>query len=142
MVVFLSREEILGWPKSSFGFSIRWYMENPNERFSQPCACVRAKMLWSYLTLCTLWTAAHQAPLSLGFPRQEYWSELPCPPPGDLPNPGIKPRSLAFQEDSLQPEPPGSTRKLEWAACPFPSGSFQPRNRTGVSGFAGRFFTS
>ena len=41
-----------------------------------------------------LWTAAHQAPLSTGFSRQEYWSKLPCPPPGDLPNPGIEPVSL------------------------------------------------
>ena len=41
-----------------------------------------------------LWTVARQAPLSMGFSRQEYWSELPCPPPGDLPNPGIKPKSL------------------------------------------------
>ena len=41
-----------------------------------------------------LWTIAHQALLSVGFPRQEYWSELPCPPPGDLPNPGIEPTSL------------------------------------------------
>ena len=38
----------------------------------------------------TLWTVAYQAPLSMGFPRQEYWSGLPCPPPGDLPDPGIK----------------------------------------------------
>ena len=42
----------------------------------------------------TLWTVVRQAPLSMGFSRQEYWSGLPCPPPGDLPNPGIKPRSL------------------------------------------------
>ena len=41
----------------------------------------------------TLWTVAHQAPLSVGFSRQEYWRELPCPPPGDLPDPGIEPRS-------------------------------------------------
>ena len=39
------------------------------------------------------WTAAHQAPLSMGFSRQEHWSGWPCPPPGDLPNPGIEPRS-------------------------------------------------
>ena len=39
------------------------------------------------------WTVAHQAPLSLGFPRQEYWSGLPCPPPGDLPDPGMEPSS-------------------------------------------------
>ena len=39
----------------------------------------------------TPWTLAHQAPLSMGFSRQEYWSGLPCPPPGDLPNPGVEP---------------------------------------------------
>ena len=41
-----------------------------------------------------LWTIARQAPLLMGFSRKEYWSELPCPPPGDLPDPGIKPTSL------------------------------------------------
>ena len=41
----------------------------------------------------TLWTVAHQAPLSMGFSRQEHWRGLPCPPPGDLPNPGIEPTS-------------------------------------------------
>ena len=50
---------------------------------------------------------AHQAPLSLGFSRQEYWSGLPCPPPGDLPNPGIKPGSAALQADSLPFQWPG-----------------------------------
>ena len=44
--------------------------------------------------LATLWTVAPQAPLSLGFSRQEYWSALPCLPPGDLPNPGVKLTSL------------------------------------------------
>ena len=42
----------------------------------------------------TSWTVARQAPLSMGFSRQEYWGGLPCPPPGDLPDPGIKPTSL------------------------------------------------
>ena len=42
------------------------------------------------------WTVAHQAPLSLGFSRQEYWSGLPCPPPGDLPDPGTEPMSLMY----------------------------------------------
>ena len=64
------------------------------------CMCVHArthmctKSLPSCLTLSTLWTVARQAPLSMGFSRQEYWSELPCLPPGDLPNPEIKPASL------------------------------------------------
>ena len=55
----------------------------------------------------TRWTAAYQAPLSMEFSKQEYWSGLPCPSPGDLPNPGIKPRSSALQVDSLPSEPPG-----------------------------------
>ena len=50
---------------------------------------------------------AHQAPLSMGFSRQEYWSGLPFPSPGDLPNPGIKPGSPALQADSLLSEPSG-----------------------------------
>ena len=105
-----------------------------------------------------------------------------CPPPGDLPNSGIKPRSPTLQVDSLLSEPPGkpkntgvgslsllqgifptqesnqgllhcrqilyqlsqkgSLRILEWVAYPFSSGSSQPRNRTGVSCIAGRFFTN
>ena len=52
------------------------------------------------------WTVAHQAPLSMGFSRQEDWSGLPFPSPGDLPNPGIEPRSPAFQADTLTSEPP------------------------------------
>ena len=49
----------------------------------------------------TPWTVAHQAPLSIGFSRQAYWSGLPFPSPGDLPNPGVEPRSPALQSDSL-----------------------------------------
>ena len=58
-------------------------------------------------TLCDPWTVAYQAPLSMGFPRHEYWSELPFPSPGDLPNAGIEPRSPALQADALSSEPPG-----------------------------------
>ena len=58
----------------------------------------------------TLWTIARQAPLCMGFSRQEYWSGLPCLPPGDLPNPGIKPRSSALQVDLLPAEPQGKAR--------------------------------
>ena len=52
----------------------------------------------------TPWTVACQAPLSVGFSRQEYCSGLPCPPPGDLPKPGIEPRSSPMQADSLPSE--------------------------------------
>ena len=55
---------------------------------------MHAKPLQLRLTLCDLRTVAHQAPLSMGFSRQEHWSGLPCPLPGDLPDPGIKPSSL------------------------------------------------
>ena len=55
-------------------------------------------------TLATPWTVAFQVPLSLEFSRHEYWSELPFPSPGDLPNPGVKPRSPALQADSLPNE--------------------------------------
>ena len=53
----------------------------------------------------TSWTVAHQAPPSMGFSRQEYWSGLPFPSPGDLPHPGIKPRSPTLQADALTSEP-------------------------------------
>ena len=52
-------------------------------------------MLSGICLFVTPWTLAHQAPLFMGFPRQEYWNGLPCPPPGDLPDPGIKPMSPA-----------------------------------------------
>ena len=65
-----------------------------------PCApCVCAKYMLSSFSrvrlFVTPWTVAHQAPLSMGFSRQGYWRGLPCPPPGDLPNPGTEPASLA-----------------------------------------------
>ena len=62
----------------------------------------------SRVPLCaTPWTVAYQAPLSMKFSRQEYWSGLPFPSPGDLPNPGIKPGSPALQADTLPSKPPG-----------------------------------
>ena len=60
------------------------------------------------------WIAAHQAPLSIGFPRQGNWSGLPVPSPGDLPDPGIKPRSPVLQVDSLPSEPPGKPLLMLW----------------------------
>ena len=68
------------------------------------CCYVVAK---SCLTHCDPWTAACQAPLSMGFPRQEYWSGLPFPSPGDLPYPGIEPLSPALAGEIFTTEPPG-----------------------------------
>ena len=55
----------------------------------------------------TPWTVTYQAPPSMEFSRQEYWSGLPFPSPGDLPDPGIKPGSPALEADALTSEPPG-----------------------------------
>ena len=157
------------------------------------CVLKGFSRIWLFVTL---WMVALQAPLSMEFSRQEYWGGLPCPPPGDLSNPGI---NLCLQHcrrilyplshlgDSLrshrlyspwnspsqntgvgslsllqgifptqgsnlglphcrrilyQLSHKGSPRILEWVAYPFSSGSSQPRNRTGVSCIAGRFFTN
>ena len=65
-----------------------------------------------------LWTVAHQAPLTMGFSRQEYWSGMPCPPPRDHPNPGIKPvflMSSAWQVGSLPQVPPGKPKGRDLA---------------------------
>ena len=62
----------------------------------------------------TPWTAALQAPSSMGFPRQEYWSGLPFPSPGDPPNPGIKPSSPALAGRFSTAEPPGKPSEAPW----------------------------
>ena len=65
---------------------------------------VKVKSLSHVRLFATLWTVAHQAPLSMGFSRQEYWSGLPFPSPGDFPDPGIEPRFPALQADALTSE--------------------------------------
>ena len=68
---------------------------------------MKVKLLSCVRPFATLWTVAHQVPPSMGFSRQEYWSELPFPSLEDLPNPGIEPESPALQADALTSEPPG-----------------------------------
>ena len=70
---------------------------------------VKVKSLSRVQLFATPWTVAYQAPPSMGFSGQEYWSGLPFPSPGDLPDPGIKPWSPAFQADTLTSEPPGKS---------------------------------
>ena len=65
----------------------------------------------SCLTLAAPWTVARQAPLSMGLPRQEYWSGLPFPSPGDPPDPRLNPGLLHWQVNSLPTEPPGKPIK-------------------------------
>ena len=73
---------------------------------------VKVKVFSCVLLFVTPWTVAHQAPLSMEFSRQEYWSGMPFPSPGYLPDPGIKPRSPAWQADSLQSEPAGKPNRV------------------------------
>ena len=64
----------------------------------------------------TPWSIAHQAPLSMGFSRPEYWSGLPFPSPGDLPNQGTEPISPTLQADAFTSEPPGNLLQYSWAS--------------------------
>ena len=91
--------------------------DNKNAIILAGCVCVCVRSLSCVPLFVTLWTVAHQAPLSTGFSRQEYWSGLPFPPPGDLPNPGIKPASPvspALQADSLPLSQRGSSAWCLW----------------------------
>ena len=78
--------------------------------------CSITCMLSPNWLFATPWTVAHQDPLSMGFPRQEYWSGLPCPPPGDLPDSGIEPwmslTSPAMAGGVFTTEPPGKPCNL------------------------------
>ena len=76
---------------------------------------MKVKLLSRVRLSATPWTAAHQAPPSTGFSRQEYWSGVPLPSPGDLSNPGIEPGSPALQGDALPSEPPEKSNMKE--AC-------------------------
>ena len=92
-------------------------------------------------SFATPWAIAHQAPLSIGFSRQEYWSGLPFLSPGYLPDPGIEPRSPTLEADALTSEPPGKplihdikyiTNVLPWwlrgkeSICPCRQHGFHP----------------
>ena len=71
---------------------------------------VKVKSLSPVQLFVTPWTVAYQAPPSMGFSRQECWSGLPFPSPGDLPDPGIEPGSPTLQADALPSEPPGKLK--------------------------------
>ena len=73
---------------------------------------VKVKSLSCVRLFATPWTIAHQAPPSMEFSRQEYWSGLPLPSPGDLPDPRIEPGSPALRADALPSEPPGNQPEM------------------------------
>ena len=117
------------WVKLGLGFHIR------EEKYA-----IRACLLthFSSVRLCaTLWTVASQAPLSMEFSRCEYWSGLPCPTPGDLPNPEIEPAPLTspdWQVGSLLPEPPGKPKDMPQSAAIAPSRRKKQGNHRNMQG--------
>ena len=79
---------------------------------------MKVKSLSCVRLLATPWTVAYRAPPPMGFSRQECWSGLPFPSPGDLPDPGVEPGSPALQADALPSEPPGKPIiKVECCVC-------------------------
>ena len=115
------------WKYTQHNWLFLNYKSNPNEihftsiriaiiNVMSVGAAAAAKSLQSCPTLCDPKTVAHQAPPSLGFSRQKHWSGLQFPFPGNIPDPGIKPRSPTLQADALPSEPSG---KLSWVLFCF-----------------------
>ena len=94
------------WIKSLDEYEIKWK--------------VKVKSLSRVRLFVTPKTVAYQASPSMGFSRQEYWSGLPFPSPGDLPNPGIKPGSSSLEADALTSEPPRKPQKLSGLMSKWP----------------------
>ena len=95
-LTFLSLVSLQGKMEIRMIIPIQWSLGEDKRRSISEAGEWQARLSsFSCVWLCaTLGTIVHQAPLSMGFSRQEYWAELPCPPPGNLPNPGIEPTSL------------------------------------------------
>ena len=87
-------------------------LENFEHYFTSVWKKVKLKSLSRVQLFATPWTVAYQASLSMGFSRQEYWSGLPFPSPGYLPDPGVEPRSPTLEADALTSEPPGKPVSL------------------------------
>ena len=156
------RVRSIDWQVKIQGGQSHSYTSGRLRRLSRPpvvSPCETVAQMWPQLLLLFScpdgsnsfvppWTAARQAPLSMGFSRQEYWSGLPCPPPGDLPNPGIVPMSLkspalasrfftvwATREARVAPEPlAGGTRRHPWLGLL----QLSPANHTTRAGCAQR----
>ena len=103
-VIGLDEEEKVVWAQALR----KWFPPVASSNICR-CCCLIDK---SSRSLCNPVDCSPPAPLSMGFPRQEHWSGLPFPSPGDHPNAGIQPRSPALQVDSLLSEPPGKPRSM------------------------------
>ena len=130
-------QPFLTYEKGSFMCSHLRYSSSLNmwsqERYKPHPLLSNTFVCWAGLScfsrvwfIVTLWTVARQAPLSMGFSRQGYWSGWPCPPPGDFPNLGIEAGSPALRADSLLSEPPG---KAHTSCILFKKGSLSFHNQ-------------
>ena len=107
----------------------------------QLCWCCLVALVLSD-SFVTPWTITYQVPLFMGFPRQEYWSRLPFPSPGDLPNPRVEPASPAWQADSLplsHLESPGTDPRKGWELWVLYSNTLTTCFRFGLLGL--RFYS-
>ena len=126
-------------------FTVVWKWGSSEIFVSSPNSSMCLSVLSHSVMFNSLWPHGLQPARLLcpwGFSRQEYWSGLPCPPPGDLPNPGTEPWTPTLRADSLLSELPRKSKNPEGVAYPFSRGFSQPRKWTRVSCFAGGFFTS
>ena len=112
------------------------------ERSWTVSACMHVCVFSRVWLFAVLWTVAHQAPLSMGFSRQEYRSASSYTSPGDLPNQGLNPGLQHHRQILYQLSHRRSPRILEWVAYAFSSGSFWPKDWAGVCCVAGWFFTN
>ena len=138
--------------KGSFPIRDRTWVSCISSRFftawppRKPIMCVLCCVVLSHSVMSDSLRTHRLQPTRLlcpwGFFRQEYWSRLPCPPPGHLLHTGIKPRSPSLQADSLPSDPPGKPQNIAVGSYPFSRGSSLPRAQTRMSCIAGRFFTS
>ena len=102
-------------PWNSMKFSVQVSPHDGRRGLIMGCECMLSRFS-RVLLFVTPWTVTHQFPLSVGFSRQKYWSGLPCPPPSDLPDPGIKPSSLCllhWRAGSLPLAPPGKHSRCQ-----------------------------
>ena len=113
-VLTYSRKIQVDCGRGNWGLQLEYFSDQYKFTYhnvsSLQCVISHFSHVWLFVSLRTV---ACQAPLFTGFSRQEYWSGLPCPLPGDLPDPGIKPRSPALQMDSSPAEPQGKP-VLSW----------------------------
>ena len=142
VIAFLLRSKhlLISWLQSQSAVILESRKKKPvTDFFVSPSICnemmgSEVKSLSRVRLFPIPWTAAHQAPLYVEFPRQEYWGRLPFPSPGDLPGPGIKPRSPAWQAVSLPLEAPEILKLFPFLPS-FHWGSLQT---AGLPGEAGR----